>query len=154
VGEWWWVVRRGLIVPACCRVFAPGWYVFGEPHETWNVGPIARIPDPPAPEPTEAEKIDARREAVIARENVALSQRRCREIAREIRASDEAAGYVTVPREPSEAMVQAHIAECAGDADEADEARVRDCWAAMIEAANSQGILDNSAALSAAKGAA
>lgn len=72
-----------------------------------------------------------------------------RDFARAIIASDREAGYVTVPREPTEAMVQAHIAECAGDADEADEARVRDCWAAMIEAANSQGILDNSAAIAA-----
>lgn len=72
-----------------------------------------------------------------------------RRTARAAIASDREAGLVTVPREPTEAMVEAHIEECAGDADEADEARVRGCWVAMIEAANSQGILDNSAAIAA-----
>lgn len=45
------------------------------------------------------------------------------------------AGYTFVQREPSEAMVDAHIEECAGDADEAGPERVRDCWHQMVKAA-------------------
>src|SRR5690606_10504675 len=63
--------------------------------------PIARIPDPPAPEPTEAEKIDARRADALYKAwcNAGSTdyETRCRLFAEAIRASDEAAGYVTVP---------------------------------------------------------
>ena len=48
-----------------------------------------------------------------------------------LRALDEA-GCVVVPKEASEAMVEAHMAECAGDADEAGPDRIRKAWRAMI----------------------
>lgn len=47
--------------------------------------------------------------------------------------------HVLVPREPTTAMIEAHIGECAGDADEAGPDRIRDCWHAMLAAASAQG---------------
>lgn len=113
-GEWWWVEWRGQIVPARRRENAPGWYVFGGPHETWNVGPIARIPDPPAPEPTEAEKIEARRAQVWRDWNASDVERSPERLVRMIRESDEAAGYVLVPTEGPgfERMVSAAKEAC------------------------------------------
>lgn len=49
------------------------------------------------------------------------------------------AGWVMVPREPTAAMIEAHIGECAGDADEAGPDRIRDCWHAMLATASAQG---------------
>lgn len=54
-----------------------------------------------------------------------------------LRALDEA-GCVVVPRDASEAMVEAHMGECAGDADEAGPDRVRKAWRAMISAHTGQ----------------
>lgn len=52
---------------------------------------------------------------------------------RVLRALDEA-GCVVVPKEASEAMVEAHMGECAGDADEAGPDRIRGAYRAMISA--------------------
>lgn len=43
--------------------------------------------------------------------------------------------YVSVPLHATSAMVEAHQAECAGDADEAGPNRIRQCWSVMIVAA-------------------
>lgn len=50
-----------------------------------------------------------------------------------LRALDEA-GCVVVRKEASDAMVEAHMGECAGDADEAGPDRIRGAWSAMISA--------------------
>ena len=42
---------------------------------------------------------------------------------------------VVMPKEPTEAMIEAHQGECAGDADEAGPERIKQCWSAMLAAA-------------------
>lgn len=99
-GEWWAVegvhdqirrVAECIVSPAGIHYWRP------DGDEEWicatQFRPLARIPDPPALEPTEAEKIDARRAATIyglvgGREDL---------IVRLIRQSDKDAGYVLVP---------------------------------------------------------
>ena len=44
------------------------------------------------------------------------------------------AGLAIVPKEPSEAMVEAHIESCAGQCDEAGPESVRSAWEAMLSA--------------------
>jgi hypothetical protein len=44
------------------------------------------------------------------------------------------AGFAIVPKEPSEAMVEAHIESCAGQCDEAGPESVRAAWEAMLSA--------------------
>src|SRR5690606_21027966 len=62
-GEWWWVEHRFTSRPVPARwMEGGGWHCPSGWLAAEHAVPIARIPDPPAPEPTEAEKIDARRE--------------------------------------------------------------------------------------------
>ena len=42
--------------------------------------------------------------------------------------------WVLVPREPTEEMIEAHQGVCAGDADEAGPARIREAYQAMLAA--------------------
>lgn len=46
---------------------------------------------------------------------------------------DAALAALAEIREPTKAMIEAHITECAGDAGEAGPDRVRSAWIAMIE---------------------
>lgn len=68
-----------------------------------------RIPDPPAPEPTKAEKIEARRVHAIKWLLADVDALTVRDVVRSIRASDSQAGYVLVPTsgEGFERMVRA-----------------------------------------------
>lgn len=55
--------------------------------------------------------------------------------ARRIGAHEDARAAIAAMREPTEAMIEAHISECAGDADEAGPKRVKTAYQAMIDEA-------------------
>lgn len=97
-GEWWWCeVATMLGALALMRMDSGDWRDRGGIFSEHCVRPLARIPDPPAPEPTEAEKIDARRAQVWRDWNASDVERSPERLARMIRESDEVAGYVLVP---------------------------------------------------------
>lgn len=48
---------------------------------------------------------------------------------------ERARNAIRAMREPTEDMIEAHSAECAGDADEAGPERIKQAYAAMIDAA-------------------
>lgn len=97
VGEWWWVEHRFTSRPVPARwMEGGGWHCPSGWLAAEHAVPLSRIPDPPAPEPTEAEKVDARR-ASIVRHVVTCDEWAASRVAQDIRWSDEQAGYVLVP---------------------------------------------------------